>query len=447
MKILLSLALLLSAAGSAAQAAPSAFELGLDDAERQALTFSPELQAAQLQAKAAEQSFFAARAGLYPKLALEGNYKYVARIASITQPNGNSIQLGDYNNYSIGPTLTWTLWDNGSLSENSRAAEADLRSKKAQADAINRKIRLNTRLAYLRALLANDKARLFADGLRIVRSQHRDIQASVKAGGKNRIDELVAHREVLARTNQISRVRAELSSAMLELSALTGIQRYAFQQPFPDKTELPEALPLVSESVALDDFSTVLGLIKTSDTPDLASPSLRALEETAQALNLAAEALESARGPKLLFSARSSLDYPNGPQLYAFGQNTAGVSLSLPLFEKGKTLAQANERRQLSEAGTRTRAQLELDIRRDWDKAQNQLSALFYQQKINIEAIAEAQDLAALMYRAYKDGRYTYFEVESANLRTLEAQLQAAETAAQILSQEALLASISTEEK
>jgi len=446
MKKLLAALLVAAVACAQAQAAPPSFTLSLLNAERQALAFSPELQAAQIQAKAAEQSFFSAHAGLYPKLSLEGNYKYVARVAQISQPNGSTIQLGDYNNYSIGPTLSWTLWDNGSLSESSRAAEADLRSKKAQADAISRKIRLNTRLAYVRALLANDRTRLVADGLRIVRSQHRDIQTSVKAGGKNRIDELVAHREVLARTNQISRARAELSSALLELGALTGIQRYSFQQPFPDKAELPEDLPWVSESISLDDFNTVLSEIKVSDSPDLSSPSLRALEETAQALKLAALALESARGPKLQLTARSSLDFPNGPQLYAYGQNTAGVALSMPLFEKGKTLAQAEEKRLMSEAGTRSRAQLELDIRRDWSKAQTQLNALFYQQRVNIQTIAEAQDLAGMMYRAYKDGRYTYFDVESSNLRTLEAQLQAADTASQILSQQALLSSISSEE-
>ncbi|NLO92050.1 MAG: TolC family protein [Elusimicrobia bacterium] len=423
-------------------------EISLAETQRQALAFSPELKAAHEQENAARESMLAAQADRYPRLTFDGNYKYVSRIPEISLANGSAMKLGDYNTYSLGPTLSWRLWDNGAISSSGLALEAGYRAKKEQRLALEKRLRLNARLAYVRAQAANEKARLLADGLKISQSQYGDISASVRAGSKNRIDELVAHRDVLARTNQLSRARAELSSALLELAALTGTQAgYSFDLPFPDNGTLPGEVPEASERIMLEAFDALLKQMPSDSVPDVASPSLRTLEETALSLKLASDALEAQRGPKLLFSARSSLDFPNGPQLYAFGQNSAGVTLSMPLFEKGKTSSQAGEKLALARAGTQTRAQLEQDIRRDWGKAQNQLSALFYQQTVNTAAIAEAQDLAALMYRAYRDGRYTYFDVESANLRTLEAQLQAADTAAQILAQQALLASLSSGEE
>jgi len=60
-------------------------------------------------------------------------------------------------------------------------------------------------------------------------------------------------------------------------------------------------------------------------------------------------------------------------------------------------------------------------------------------------ASAEAEELAGLVYESYKAGRSTFIEVQSANLRELEAKVQSAKTDVQILIQLAVLSSLSKE--
>jgi outer membrane protein TolC len=81
-------------------------------------------------------------------------------------------------------------------------------------------------------------------------------------------------------------------------------------------------------------------------------------------------------------------------------------------------------------------------LERDWDKAAVQLAALRDQEELDRRTVAEAEELARMVYSSYKAGRSTFLEVQTYSLTALEAKVQAAQTRAQILIQLSTLAEL-----
>ena len=238
---------------------------------------------------------------------------------------------------------------------------------------------------------------------------------------------------------------------MRELFALTG-QDPGCELSLPLDAgmaqPLPEGIEPASVSVSLDaagDSRRVLAAA-AAQPPGEAHPAVQAFGSLAEAARRAARGARAGRWPRVLLSARTSLDYPNGPALESFHQNTVGVAASIPLFEAGRTRREAAGLDEQARAGERRRDAAREDLTRDWLKAQDQLLGLDAQQEINRQAVAESGELAKLVYDSYRGGRSTFIEVEAANLKELEARTQAAKTDSRILMQLAVLASLSEKE-
>ena len=84
-------------------------------------------------------------------------------------------------------------------------------------------------------------------------------------------------------------------------------------------------------------------------------------------------------------------------------------------------------------------------MRRDWLKARDSLLSLRAQRELDAVSVRESGELARLTYESYRAGRSTLIEVQSANLRQMEAAVLAARTNAQILLQLAVLRDLSEE--
>jgi outer membrane protein TolC len=407
------------------------FSLSLSSAEICALQHSPKLKSAELELESAGIFADVQRTLLRPRISLDGSFKYLTEVPSLKLPVAGSQEkkLGDNTNYSFGPTLTWTLFDDGALKKGWGSAVALKKSKEQEVEALKRLMILETRRSYFALQLAMEQVRLLGDSLKLAQAQHEDITLNVRAGAKSRIDALQAHQEVLLRKGQLREAQSELSSAVRDLFALTG---------------LGDGIDVSTVSLELDPAERSLASLKNAATlaPGLSNPSLQALLRLAESTRLASESTNSNRWPKLIVSARTSADYPNGPDLSTINQNTFGASISLPLFESGKTELQAKEQVRRSLAMEKNRLQAEDDLLRDWGKAKDRLESLGAQQEINREAVKESEELSALVYSSYKAGRSTYIEVQSANLRTLKAKVQSARTDMQILIQLAALAAL-----
>ena len=422
----------------------------LRSAEGDAEKNSPLLQAAGFDAESASSRREGRLGGLFPKLTFDAGWKYLSEVPALSLAGGRNMTLGDNNNYSLGPSLTWTLWDKGALRGAWQAADAAAAAKSWEYKAALKNIRLKTRLAYFQAQLALEQVRLLGDSLKLAQSQYKDIEKRRQAGASSRMDSLAAHQEALRRMSQFRQSRAELAGSLRELFALTGDEPSAdLSNPLSSDTadSLPDEKKTPSALISLDPLEdSMRGLARAELSKiDENHPALSALSSMAQSARITAQSISAGRWPKVILSGRSSLDYPNGPVLESFHQNMAGISASFPLFESGRTASEARDLNSHAMSADSRREAVLRDLKRDRLKAGDQLLSLKTQREINRRASAEAEELAGLVYESYKAGRSTFIEVQSANLRELEAKVQSAKTDVQILIQLAVLSSLSKE--
>ncbi|HVO33891.1 MAG TPA: TolC family protein, partial [Elusimicrobiota bacterium] len=215
-------ACLFLAAGSRLCAEPGRIELSLADALDASLTHSDQWASARSVAEAAADQALVQRATQWPHLALAGSYAYVAEIPTLQiSPQAPAIAFTTHNQYSIGPTISWTAFSGGALRESWKAAEAYAQAQSGQADAIRRQIRLASRLDYFQAQLATAQVRLYAESYRVEQAQVHDIRVRTEAGEAARIDLLAEEQIVLQRQRQLLEARSTLAAAVRDLASLT----------------------------------------------------------------------------------------------------------------------------------------------------------------------------------------------------------------------------------
>jgi len=398
----------------------------LSDAENSALEYSPRLKAIIFEQKAYTERASTQKTQLYPKLMLDGSYKYVTNVQEIVIPmaGAKTIKLGDNSNYSIGPLLSWTAWDFGGIDNTYKSASAAAEVKKNEAEVTRRAVLLSARAAYFQVALAGEQITLFSDALKLANAQYEDIKLNVRAGTKSLADNLKAHEEVIGRMKQLRQAQADMSYALSELSAVVG----------KDYT-----------GVELESIDSMLAKFEPFSISKLNEnhPSLLVFRNSAESLEYSKRAASALRWPKLQLSAKSSLDYPNTTILENFNQNTFYASLSMPLYETGASKNRINENENIKQANLSRAGQALADLKRDWDKTTSQLSNLREQNALNDISVSETEQLAKIIYKTYKTGSLSYIEVENANFKALEAKIQAARTKVQILINLAVLAGMS----
>ncbi len=306
---------------------------------------------------------------------------------------------------------------------------------------------LKARTAYFQLQLALERVYLIGENLQLALAQLKDISLGAKAGSRSRLDEIRARQETLDRRRDLVRARAGLSSALSEFAFVTGMS-------VPEGAALPMDARL--EGRGLEDGQEAGLYIKAEPYTEILSrflpaadgelekalPSVIALRNSALAYRAMAGSYKAGKLPRLTLGARSSVDYPNGPNTYSFIQNSASLSLSLPLFESGLS----SEKKRASELGAASASEIMdeavLLSQKEFRKARYAYAALMAEQAINIDAVDDAQEAARLAYDAYKSGGGTWLDVEGANLKALQAKTTAASANAEILIKLAVLDSL-----
>jgi outer membrane protein TolC len=436
----------------AVPAGAAELKVTLKAAEAGALAADGRYRAAKLAAAAAEASAAAAGAPLRPRVALEGSLRYASEVPEISMPAalGGARPLGDNWTYTLGPSAYWTFYDGGVLRYGRDAARSAAAARRAEAEAARRQALLKGRSAYFQLQLGLEKVYLIGENLQLSLSRLKDISLAARAGSRSRLDEIRARQETLSLRRDLVRARAELASALREYAFVTGAQA-------PPGADLPLDARLAGRDlgdgpeselfIKAEPYTEILGRLlgAAGGSLDAALPSVAALDNSARAYGALAGGYKAERLPRLTLGARSSLDYPNGPNLYSFIQNSASLSLSLPLFESGRSSEKRRESELNAAAAAERRDEAALAGEKDFRKALAAYGALMAEQAINIDAVDDAEEAARLSYDAYKAGGATWLEVESANLKALQAKTMAATANAEILIKLAVLASLSAQ--
>lgn len=425
------------------------FSVTLKAAEESALAASNQYKSAKFAAEAARAVAAASGSLLHPRLSLEGGLRYNEIVPDIAMPDalGGNRPLGDNWNYSLGPSAYWTLFDGGALRSGYKSASHSSAARSAEAESARRQALLRARTAYFQLQLALERVYLIGENLQLSLAQLKDISLGAKAGSRSRLDEIRARQETTARRRDFLRARAGLSASLRDFSFAAGMD-------LPEGAALPMDSRMAGRSygeaeaaslfVKAEPYEKMLArmLPASRSGPEAELPSVKALAEAGRAYGAQAGAFRAEKLPRITLGARSSLDYPNGPNLYSFVQNSASLTLSLPLFESGRSSDKEKESALNAAAALEKRDEAALAARRDYDKALDAFNALMSEQTINIEAVDDAAEAAKLAYEAYQAGGGTWLEVDSANLKALSARTAAAETNAEMLLKLAVLDSL-----
>lgn len=419
---------------SVASAKEQTEKISLKNTELWAIKSSYSAKALEAEGEAIGNRVTAQRSFLFPKISLDASYKYLSEVPELNFPGGTKAAFGDNQNYSVGPILTWTVWDFGSTRKTVKGIESQGASKKHEQNLGNRQILLSARLAYFKIQLRTEQKRLVADSLKLAESQYRDIQNRIKAGSANRIDLLSSHKEVLNFKLQFRQIQSDLSSDIRDLYALIGKN---------NTNENSTSVEVDSILSSLKELSDRYGDIQLDEAKLGQHPLIKMHTANMESNRLIAESFKANQLPKLSLFLKSSLDYPNGPVLEQIHQNTIGVALSMPIYEGGKSSNESAERQNLARAFEYRQNQARVEIIRDWNKAKDQLNGLREKSEIYKNSVSESLEHAKLVYSSYRAGKTSFLEVQTANLHALETQVQSTTNDVQMLIQLAYLASIS----
>ncbi len=433
----------------AATLSAQTLELGREQVETAALESSSMLRALRAERDAVQARQDVAGTALWPRLAFDANERYVTVVPEFSlNPKAPPVRFGDNQATSVGLGLNWTLWDGGNAFNQSAALRQVNLAKQRESEGRERETRLRARLSYIQVLLASERSRVVADSLRLAQNQARDLDLRLKAGASSRLDYLTARNEVLQKRGLYRQTQADLSAATRDLLALTGLGKDS--DPSVPQTEAVALSPPAETKVAtltlrLDSLEKSLDELRVKIGTQVAQahPQLAVQLAMAESLRKQAAAAGSGHWPSLRAGARASYDYPNGPVLEQIQQNTFTASFNWPLFSFGQEMAQAREQEALAQAADARASQVRSDLSRDWAKSQDRLRSLEEQRELDQSSVGETGQLYTMTYASYQNGSSSFLEVQSAELRALEAKVRKASTEAQILIELSVLSSLS----
>ena len=401
-----------------------------EQAAARACARSPELEAARAEAEAARASARGAYAAFWPKIDLEGSWRYVTEVPELSlelpgpMPSQvGPIEMGDHVQYAVGPRLDWTLWDSGARRHAWKASRSALAAQAARVESVRRDIVLDVRRTYVRAQTAAARLDVIDEALDLARAQARDIRRRAAAGSAARMDVIASRLEVADRERERLQAQEEL---ILALRALLFRIR-------PE--DVDDARPALAGTDAAASASVVIRLESPADSLAGVSagsgapsegrlPQVEVLRHRSEAAEASAAAGRAGRGPRFQVFAKSSWEYPNLTVREEVWQNAAGVSAAWTLFDAGRIGRRAEEQAQQGHA-LRSRAEdlsKHLHLRRE--EARDRLARLEREADLLIRRVDDTRELARLTYAAYRAGRVNYLDVQTANLRALRARTE-----------------------
>jgi outer membrane protein TolC len=419
------------------------FDLTLQDAENRVVNVSNQLKGlVSVQAAATEQAD-AQFSALLPSLTFDAHYYYLTNVPSLSLPipgMNETFPFGSHNNYTVGPTLRYTLFDMGQAHDAYRGLDLLAQSRDEDRKAGELQLLLNVRMSYLRVQLALEELRLLNSSLALSRAQNHDIESNFRAGAATRLDRVDSQRDVINYELQFEQKQSELAADFKDLLALVqmdpGGDLFKPGPPGVSGVELELNLDPLQRSLQQADQWRFA-------PPDETQPQVRSQELLTESYERQAKSEKAGLYPVVQVSANASIQYPNEIFLESVEQNTFAVTLSMPLFEGSHTRHLAAEKEKEAESARFNREQTRIDMDRDYGKALVLLKSLKDQQRLAIDDVQRSRDAANLYYQSYKGGKINLIDVQSANNRALTAQVNAARIDAQILNQLFILKSMS----
>jgi len=421
--------------------------LSLADCERDALKSSAQLQGLEAQVRSARAQEKSVSSSLYPSLSLDAKGVWVSEVPTL-KFGGQELKFGDTWGYSVGPTASWVLFDNGARSSLKKSASKVASAQEQSYEFARKQILLQVRQSYFAVQQLLQQLVLLNGQLEVVQKQLADVESAYKAGSKSNLDVSIARKQVLKTQTAMSGARSALAGQLRTLFKLTGTD-YNIDPSYPTDKRLANAKEENKTSAVLDTdpLENTLQLFRPYGQSefDENSPKLAALDEMAQYYDYLADSYKSSLYPHVALQGGAYFEYPNGAIREHVFLGRAGAAVSVPLFEGGKDRQQAKAQKELARAKTYEKQDTQETLTALFLSAKDRLYGLQVQENLLKDTIKQTRETARLTYQAYKAGAVTFFEVDRANLDLLESQLSLADVQVEQLNQLAILNSLSKE--
>ncbi|WP_428075701.1 TolC family protein [Candidatus Avelusimicrobium luingense] len=421
--------------------------LSLADCERDALKSSAQLQGLEAQVRSSQAQEKSVSSSLYPSLSLDAKGVWVSEVPTL-KFGGQELKFGDTWGYSVGPTASWVLFDNGARSSLKKSASKAASAQEQSYEFARKQILLQVRQSYFAVQQLLQQLVLLNGQLEVVQKQLSDVESAYKAGSKSNLDVSIARKQVLKTQTAMSGARSALAGQLRTLFKLTGTD-YNIDPSYPTDKRLANAKEENKTSAVLDTdpLENTLQLFRLYGQSefDENSPKLAALDEMAQYYDYLADSYKSSLYPRVALQGGAYFEYPNGAIREHVFLGRAGAAVSIPLFEGGKDRQQAKAQQELSRAKTYEKQDTQETLTALFLSAKDRLYGLQVQENLLKDTIKQTSETARLTYQAYKAGAVTFFEVDRANLDLLESQLSLADVQVEQLNQLAILNSLSKE--
>lgn len=415
--------LVLSLGLNFAFAAP-VMEIALEKGLIDAASYSKKIEAKEADYRAAVERTRALRSDYWPSFFIDGQYKKVSEVPSMTLPApiNRTLELGQKTNYSAGLNLQYLLTDFGQTSKTIKGSEEEAKAQKAVHELGQEDLSLNLKNVYFKLAFQTSQLRSLLDAWSLAREQQKDMERRFRSGTSSRLDLLNASKETLNFKLKFKQMQREFSSALQDWMTLTGQKNHSDKLLHP----LPEDLASradVESSLAVKVLSYENGKELPSEV-DRHHPALLQLEHLKLAQEFKSDASLRSYFPRITLGARSSLEYPLGGKDESYRQNAVFLNLSMPLWDGGKRSGQGGSFDESQRALDLQAQHLENEFNDNLSRMKNIAAQLEEEIQVAQEGGKEAEALAKLSYQSYINGRSNYLEVQSANLKVLDWKTQ-----------------------
>ncbi|HUA22576.1 MAG TPA: efflux transporter outer membrane subunit [Steroidobacteraceae bacterium] len=389
----------------------------LDHLVRQALSNSPDLDAARHGLAAAQDELKAVSGAALPQINATGQIARGHINGSQLYEPVNAFKATG-NDYDIGPSLAYDLDPFGGI-------RRSIESQRAQTAAVQDQLRdTYVTLVDQVVITAFDYAAV-REQIRVTRSLVSELQAQYTLNVQLENAGKIIHSDTLQAETQLENVRATLPGLEQQrdtyrdaLARLTG--------QTPDRFRMP--------ALTLADF-TLPGQLPVSLPSALVQqrPDVLAAQESLHAASAQIGVAEAARLPQLTLSAQYAQDSSTLNDLFTQpgGVWSAGLGLAAPLFHGGTLKARAEEARQRYAQSVATYRSTVIgafvDVADALQALQHDADSYTAHNRA-LEAAGASRDLAIQEYRA---GKYTELQVLTAEQQYQDAALTQVQADAQ----------------
>jgi outer membrane protein TolC len=386
--------------------AESPLELSVSEVRQRVLQSNRGVQVAKEEVTKAQSEIVTARAGAFPEINLSSFYRRDFSIAPVFfEADGETQQLkfGFKNNFGASISLRQPLWEGGKVFTAYKIAKQYHRYAQVGSDQVGAVAVYNGELLMYKAILDDARLAVLEQALSTAEKNLEVVEAHHSQGMVSRFELMRARVERSNILPKILGAESEVRLSKKRLLTFLGInldQSVMLVEPVDDTT---------LENMGTLEFFT-----------DSALVSRRELEQVDLLVDMTRSAVKVARSgyfPSL--AAVSNYSWQSQSDEFTLSKNeassfTAGLTLSLPIFDGGITRGAVSKMKAEHRQSLINQQQLIDQIRLEVEQAYDQLLQTKKMLEIHHETIEQAEEGLRIADLRYEAGEGTLLEILSA---------------------------------